>query len=479
MEYTMKTPLSSPPRPVTEIRRVAILFSGGPAPSANAVIGSAASTFSRNGIEVLGIQSGYSHLMKYKPGDVLQEGVAFVRLSHEALEGARNTQGIMIGTARANPGKKLKTEAELDDPAATAPLKTVYDALCSLGVDALISIGGDDTLTTAAKFKLFQDRLSRGAKRIRVVHLPKTIDNDYKGIDFTFGYFTAVEMLATEIYNLLADAKSTGTYYIAQVMGRAAGWLAYGAAIGGEASLVIGLEDILPDWRSSEMAVDPGTGRPFLDPQTKQPILREIFNLTPIAGRIVDVIQAREREGQKYGVIVMAEGIAEFLPQSELRKCLSDDEYLKLKLDEFGHFPVSQTKFSGRIGRMVAEEYRSRKQQEQEAKLGRNLTEEEKETLPEKKVVGLQFGYEVRCHRPTAFDVILGSQLGVGAYRALAERNLNGVMVSVTGQLNLTFEPFENLIDKKTLRAHPRPLKPGEGFHELARYLEVRVEEGD
>jgi 6-phosphofructokinase 1 len=194
---------------------------------------------------------------------------------------------------------------------------------------------------------------------------------------------------------------------------------------------------------------------------------------------IVDVIEAREREGKKYGVVVLAEGMAEFLPAEEIKNCLPADEYQRLRLDEFGHFPVSQTKFTGRVGRLVAEEYRNRRQQEQEAKLGRKLTEEEEKKLPEKKVVGLQFGYEVRCHRPTAFDVILGSQLGVGAYRALAERNQNGVMVSATGQLNLVFEPFENLIDEKTLRAHPRPLQPGEGFHQLARYLEVRVEDED
>lgn len=452
----MSMPLSSPPRPDTELRRVAILFSGGPAPAANAVIAAAASCFSRAGIEVLGIRGGYSHLAKYKPGDTLLEGEAYVRLKHETLEGERTSSGILIGTARTNPGKNLKRRADLADPAATAPLKTVYDALCSLGVDALISIGGDDTLTTAAKFKIFQDHLPRTAKRIRVVHLPKTIDNDYKGIDFTFGYFTAVEMLAAEVRNLLADSRSTGTYYVAQVMGRAAGWLAYGAAIAGEASLVIGLEDIPDEWKSTEVAVDPKTGQPRLDPQTHQPLSRPVFDVQPIVARIVDLILAREKEGLRYGVIVLAEGMAEFLPQSEIHKCLSEDEYLKLKLDEFGHFPVSQLKFSGRIARLVAEQYQKR-------------------TQKEKKVVGLQFGYEVRCHRPTAFDVILGSQLGVGAYRALAEKNLHGVMVSVTGQLRLVFEPFENLIDRETLRAVARPIQPGEDFHQLARYLEARV----
>ena len=81
---------------------------------------------------------------------------------------------------------------------ASKPLKTVYEALRSINVDALISIGGDDTLKTANKFKLYQEKLPPGALRIPVVHLPKTIDNDYRGIDFTFGYFTAVDFLAAK-----------------------------------------------------------------------------------------------------------------------------------------------------------------------------------------------------------------------------------------------------------------------------------------
>jgi 6-phosphofructokinase len=454
----MKSPLSSPARPQTQVRRVAILFSGGPAPAANAVIASAAMCFSRAGIEVLGILDGYSLLMKHQPGDELKEGTAYIRLDHKSLEGMRNAQGIMIGTARTNPGKKLRNPEDLADAVATEPLQAIYDALASLNVDALISIGGDDTLATAAKFKLFQDRMPEGEKRIRVVHLPKTIDNDYHGIDFTFGYFTAVEMLSQQLFNLLADARSTGTYYIAQVMGRAAGWLAYGAAIAGESSLVIGLEDISPDWKSTEPATDTRTGKTILDEKTGKPIQREIILVEPIVKRIVDTVIAREKDGKNHGVIVMAEGIAEFLPQSETRMCMSDYEYTKLKADEFGHFPVSQLKYSSHVGRLAADEYKER-------------------TGKDKKMVGLQFGYEVRCHRPTAFDVVLGSQLGVGAYRALAERDDNGVMISVTGHLGLLYEPFDKLIDLAKLRAYPRPIIPGEDFHQLARYMEVRIDE--
>ena len=105
--------------------------------------------------------------------------------------------------------------------------------------NALVSIGGDDTLKTANKFKRFQDHLPAEEPRIAVVHVPKTIDNDYRGIDFTFGYFTAVETLASEIRNLLADAEAGRMYFLVETMGRSAGWLAYGAAIAGEASLVL------------------------------------------------------------------------------------------------------------------------------------------------------------------------------------------------------------------------------------------------
>lgn len=453
----MSNPLSNPPGPSSPMRRVAILFSGGPAPAANAVIASAATCFSRNGIEVLGILKGYSHLMAYKDGDILKEGTAYIKLDHKELDGVRTSQGIIIGTARANPGKKVSSPADLDNPEKTAPLLTTYNALSSLGVDALISIGGDDTLTTAGKFQRFQEKLPADKKRIRVVHLPKTIDNDYKGIDFTFGYFTAVDMLATELRNLMADSMAAGAYFITQVMGRAAGWLAYGAAIAGEAALVIGLEDISKQWWSQEPAVDPSTGKPMTDKAGK-PLMRDVFNVEAVVNRIVDTVIARDRDGKRYGVVVMAEGLAEFLPLTEIHNCLPEAEYKQLKADEFGHFPVSQLKFSSRIGHLVAAEYKKR-------------------TGKDRKFNGLQFGYEVRCHRPVAFDIILGSQLGVGAYRALAEKNLDGVMISVSGQLGLDYVPFAQLVKEETMRAHARPIAPEEDFHQLARYLESRIDE--
>ncbi len=87
----------------------------------------------------------------------------------------------------------------------------------------------------------------------------------------------------------------------------------------------------------------------------------------------------------------------------------------------------------------------------------------------------MQTGYESRCARPQAFDVMLGSQLGVGAYRALVEKRLDGVMVSVSGQLELNYVPFNQLVDPATLVTVVRYIEPGSDFHRLARFLETYV----
>ncbi|MDO4571280.1 MAG: 6-phosphofructokinase [Planctomycetia bacterium] len=449
--------LKSPQLAPNGIKKVGILFSGGPAPSANAVICSAAECFRRAGVQVFGFLNGYSHLVDFEEGSPLEEGVDYVRLDQMQLEGRRTEGGILIGSARANPGKAMSRPEDLTDGESTAPMLRVYNALCSLGIDALISIGGDDTLTTAAKFKLYQDTFPEGSRKIHVIHLPKTIDNDYEGIDFTFGFFTAVDLLARQIRNLLFDASATNCYYVAQLMGRKAAWLSYGASIAGEASLVIGLEDISDDLKSTEETVNPKTGEVVLD-ENGVPKQREIILFDKLVGRIADTVEQRMQQGKNYGVIVVAEGIGEYLPLSEIRCCVSDDEYRSLEPDTFGHFPVSQLKFSSRLGRLIANELKRR--------IGKKL-----------KFVGLQFGYEVRCQPPCAFDIILGSQLGSGAYIALCEKNLNGVMVSVGKELGLEFRSFEELINMSKLRAYQRPLRIGEGLHQLARYMEEWVQE--
>ena len=435
----MSKTLSGPSSTESNIRRVGILFAGGPAPASNAVISTAAVSFLRNNIEVHGVLHGYAHLMEYGPDHPMTEGHDYIRIDHKVLRRTRNSQGILIGTSRANPGKDILEPAHLKDPGRTAPLRTVYDALVSMGIDALISIGGDDTLKTANKFKLFQEQLPPGSKRIPVVHLPKTIDNDYSGIDFTFGYFTAVEVLAGEIRNLLADAEATRSYFITETMGRSAGWLAYGAAIAGEASLVMSVEDITGKYEAREDTTDPQTGKTAI---------RRMMNLDEVVKRIVATMRVREEaEGKEFGVVVIAEGLAEFLPQRHIEGVARDDH---------GHIAVSKFNLSRIFADLVGKEYT-------------------RQTGKKRKITGLQLGYECRCSRPQAFDVMLGSQLGVGAYRALVEERLDGVMVSVSGQLELNYVPFSQLVDPATLVTVVRYIAADSDFHRLARFLETYI----
>ncbi len=423
-----------PPHPTTLFTRVAILFSGGPAPAANAVISAAAVSFLRNGIGVIGCRHGYARLLEYGPQRPLAEGDDYLLLGHATLRRSRSRQGILLGTARANPGKAIRCAEDLDDAERCQPLRIVYEALRSLQVEALVSIGGDDTLKTASLFAAYQTRLPKEKPRVRVVHVPKTIDNDYNGIDFTFGYFTAVETLATELRNLLYDAEATRAYFIAETMGRSAGWLAYGAAIAGEASLVIGVEDIVGELRGTETVTD----------EHGEPREHAVMVIDRVVERIVDKMVARDREGKPFGVVVIAEGLAGMLPDEALRDVPRDDH---------GHIRIGSLNTAQLFERRVTAAYAAR-------------------TGKKRKVRGVQLGYEARCARPHAFDVVLGSQLGVGAYRALAEQGLDRVMVSTRGQLELCYVPFDQLIDQDTLRARVRLIEPSSDFHLLARFLE-------
>jgi 6-phosphofructokinase 1 len=158
---------------------------------------------------------------------------------------------------------------------------------------------------------------------------------------------------------------------------------------------------------------------------------------------------AREREGRENGTIVVAEGMAEYLPSNALSGVERDDH---------GHIAISTIALGSMLAARVASRYKER--------TGRT-----------RKVNGLQMGYEARCAPPHAFDVMLGSQLGVGAYRALIEQKLTGVMVSIAGQFALRFVPFEELVDPQTLVTKVRFIEPGCDFHQLARFLETIVDD--
>jgi 6-phosphofructokinase len=234
---------------------------------------------------------------------------------------------------------------------------------------------------------------------------------------------------ADEVARVRADALATGSYFIVETMGRKAGWLSYGVAIAGEANLVLAVEDV----RGALATEEHGEVK---------------LSLEALVDRIVDLIITRERRGKHYGTIVLAEGLAEMLPTAQIRD---------LPRDEHGHISLGRID----LGKLVAQ---------------RVMKRYEEKTRRKKKATGLQLGYESRCAPPHAFDVMLGSQLGIGAYRALVEENLDGHMVSIQGQLDLRYVPFKDLINPQTLKTEVRFIPHGSDYHRLARFLETRTD---
>jgi 6-phosphofructokinase 1 len=251
--------------------------------------------------------------------------------------------------------------------------------------------------------------------------------------------------MAGEIRNLLADAEAGRAYFIVESMGRGAGWLAYGAAMAGEASHVMSIEDLEDDMLTTEEVVNSVTG---------QKETHKIMKLDMIVDKIVDLMRYREeQEGKEFGVVVLAEGLASFYP---LTLPASEETPIEVEYDPFGHISSSSVDLGKRIAKRVAKRFQER-------------------AGKKRKVNGVQLGYETRCARPHAYDVILGSQLGVGAYRALVEEGENGVMVSVEGQFDLKYVPFEELVDQATLTTHVRFIRKESDFYKLARFLETHV----
>jgi len=401
------------------IKHVGIIFSGGPSPAANTVISAAVMNFINAGVEVYGFMQGFEFLQDYKKGEELIPGKHYKILALADVTGIRNQKAIIIKTSRANPGKGIKSIQGLTDPNKNQKLLNIYKWIEHFEIDGLISIGGDDTLKTANYLYLMQYHVP-DVKPIFIVHIPKTIDNDYFGIDWTFGYTSAADFAANEIRNLGADAMSTNSCFILEIMGRKTGWLTYAAGIAGEATKMISVEDI-----------------------------KGAFSLDKLAEELVVIMEARAREGKKYGIICISEGLAELLPEDLKPK----------EVDKHGNIIMGNAEVGKIIAERVEKLYKKRNKNDP------------------LKVRAKQVGYETRCTEPAAFDVMLGSQLGVGAFRAIYEKGLSGVMVSVEDQLQIKYVPFHELIDPKTLNTKIRYIRRDSDFYKLARSLEYQLPE--
>ena len=242
--------------------RVGILTGGGDCPGLNAVIRAVVRRgLLQAGDSIVGFRYGWAGAMK---GDAFE-------LTLENTRGILHRGGTILGTSRTNPYKEERGE------------ERVLEVLDAHGIDALIAVGGDDTLGVARRLH---------AAGANVVGVPKTIDNDLNGTDFTFGFNTAVQIATDAIDRLHTTAESHNRVIVCEVMGRHAGWIATYAGIAGDANAIL-----VPE-------------RPFdIDEVCRH-------------------IQRRHDAGRTYSIIVVAEGavpIGAEGPRSET------------EVDEFGH----------------------------------------------------------------------------------------------------------------------------------------------
>jgi phosphofructokinase-like protein len=241
------------------LKKIAVMTGGGDCPGLNAVIRSVVLTAARHDIKTLGIHNGWQGLIE---GDLAV-------LNTASVSGILSLGGTILGTSRTDPLKNP------DD------LGKIRKTMKTSGIDALVVIGGDGTLSAAS------DIASAG---VPLAGIPKTIDNDIYGTDSSVGFDTAVSIVTEMIDRLHTTAESHHRIMVVEVMGRNAGWIAVMAGIAGGADMVL-----VPEVR---------------------------FTM----GEVCRELKARYMAGKKYSIVVVAEGIHhEDITKSEVPECDRDE----------------------------------------------------------------------------------------------------------------------------------------------------------
>lgn len=245
------------------VKRIGVLTGGGDAPGLNAVTRAIVVTAHARGIEVTGIRRGWAGLLD--DGDAKPLSIADVEDIHR-------TGGTILGSSRTNPSKRPDG------------MEQIKKNLEKFGCDALIAIGGDDTLGVA------QTLHEAG---IKIVGVPKTIDNDLSATDYTFGFDTAINIAAEALDRLHTTAKSHDRVMVVEIMGRYSGWLTLNAGTAGGAHIIL-----LPEEK--------------FDPD-----------------EVCRIIKERRQNGYNYTIVAVSEGAT---PTDTTEFVTQDD-----KVDEFGH----------------------------------------------------------------------------------------------------------------------------------------------
>jgi 6-phosphofructokinase len=393
--------------------KLALVVGGGPAPGINGVISAVTlEAIDYHGLEVIGFLDGFHWLVQGDP-------THFRRLQIDDVKGIHQRGGSILGTSRTNP-----TTSE-------AHMRHVLDVLERHNVGYLVTVGGDDTAYSGSQVYL------RAGGRIRVAHVPKTIDNDLPlpAATPTFGFETARHLGVATVRNLAEDARTTSRWYIIVSMGRAAGHLALG--IGKAAAITL---TIIPE---------EFRGRPV--------------SLDEVCDILIGAIIKRRSQNNNYGVAVLAEGLIEAIGEKGLLAAMNAGElgrYGQLSRDPHGHLRLGDIEF----GRMIKDRLAMRVEE-----LGLNTT-----------LIDKDLGYELRCADPIPFDVEYTRDLGYGAVKFLRSEMASrcGAIISFVGG-RMQPLPFDQMINPKTGRMLPRKVDVDSEAYECARRYMIRLERRD
>jgi 6-phosphofructokinase len=385
---------------VSQHKKMAILVSGGPAPGINSVISAATIRCELDDVEVVGLRDGFEWIMKGNIDHVTP-------LTIDGVSRIHFLGGSHIGISRANPTK---------DP---QNLENTVISLLRLNVSQLLTIGGDDTAFSAMKLE------EKAGGRIRVAHVPKTIDNDLDLPPYvdTFGFQTARHYGVEIVKNLMVDAHTTSRWYFVIAMGRKAGHLALGIGKAAGATLTLIPEEF----------------------EGKQIRLKSVVDT--LAGAIIK----RLSYGHRDGVAVIAEGLVLDIAPEDLA------ELQEVERDAHGNVRIAEVD----IGTILKDQVNERLKQ-----FGIKAT-----------IVQKNIGYELRCADPIPFDMEYTRDLGYCAAKYLLSGG-NAVMISMQGGHFVPI-PFNEMIDAKTGRTKIRLVDIHSTRYAIARRYMLRLRRDD
>ena len=358
-------------------RSIAILCSGGPAPGINTVVCSIAKVFLRDGYRVIGINHGAKTLFT--------DDVDTIDIDFDMADRYFNRGGSFLKMSRYKPeNSEFKADFFINN-----------------NVDLLVTIGGDDTASTANRITKF---LNEKDLAVRNIHVPKTIDNDLPLPDRlpTFGYHSAKNEGARIASTVYEDARTSGNWFVVSSMGREAGHLAFGIGAACHYPMII-----IPEmFKDIEVTFD------------------RIIKL------MISSIIKRKIYGIDYGAIIISEGVFHFMSDKEII-----NSGIKLSFDEHGHPEL------GKVSK---------------AHIFNVLLSEKLDELKIKvKSRPVEIGYEVRCCPPTAFDLKYCTLLGYGV-KQLFNEGKSGCIVVCHNNGRVLPLYLEDVEDHKTGKITPR-----------------------